>query len=374
MGPKQAMRIDFVAPRYHPVVGGIEQALSQLAHGLQDRGHPVTLHVLRHERSLAPEETVEGIPVRRYPPARRLGYYTTLFRPRLEGDLIHLHGYAHATNGPIIRRHLRQRPILLSTHHGARFPKGPLGRLYHALYNTLQGLPQARRIDALLTPTAYDAEWFADHGVPEEQIHVLPSGIDEAAFAPHRPWLPPGIRQPPLLYLGRLHREKGVHELLEAYRFARPAAPLLFAGRDEGAAAALKAREPGLDVHVLTEFTPEQKWGLLAACRALVLPSHHEGQGLVLGEAWAARKPVVATRAGAIPGVAEDGRDSLLVPVRDVQRLGAALNRINTDDALAKRLGQSGREKAEARFRWPQILDKLESLYRQALDARKPTS
>lgn len=366
------MRIDMVTPRFHPSVGGIEESVLQLSLGLLRRGHSVTVHTMQLP-GWTQKERLQGIEIRRYPAVLDRGYYVSRFEPELDGDVTHLHAYAHQTNDWVIARRRNVTPIFLSTHHGSRFPKPKFqAKVYHAFYNRFRGIPNVRRLTGILVPTGYDAQDFADRGVPPSKIHVVPSGADERLFGSVDPWVPPGLRPGFVLYLGRLHAEKGFEDLLAAHALIPSTPTLVFAGRDEGALAGMDQQTlRERNVHFLTDVTPEQRFGLLASCRVLVLPSHHEGQGIVIAEAWAQRKPVVATRAGAIPAVVDDGTDGILVPAKDPEALAAAIQRVLADDGLAKRLGQAGRKKAEAQFRWPDIVSRVEQLYLSSRNARR---
>lgn len=361
------MRVDLVTPRFHPSLGGIEESVLRLAQGLRGRGHDVTVHTMRRE-DWPERERVDGLDVRRYAATRDRGYYVGRFEPDLQGEVAHLHAYAHQTNDWVIQRRAGVVPLFLSTHHGARFPKPRLAaKVYHALYNRFRGIPNLNRLDGVLVPTAYDAMYFADRGVDPTRIHVVPSGADDAAFDRHAPWAPPGVAPGFALYLGRLHEEKGLGDLLAAHEGLSRPLPLVLAGRDEGFLQTIDVDAVGRKgVHVVSPVDPEQRFGLLAACRFLALPSRHEGQGIVLAEAWAQSKPVVATRAGALPWVVDDGVDGLLVPLGDVDSLAQAMGRLSSDDALARRLGEAGRRKAQERFRWDKIVARVEALYVEA--------
>lgn len=365
------VRVDFVSPRFHPTRGGIETAMEGVASELLRRGHDVTVHTT-HFPELAFEESWQGIRIRRYKPFPQLGYYASWFRPDLSGDIVHLHAYAHATNDGVIRRHAGQRPLFLSTHHGLAFPRRGLGRAYHALYNRLVGLRSLRRLSALLVPTRFDADLFERRGVPPKKIRVLPTGLGEEAFAPagpaKLPWPPD---RPFVLYLGRLHEEKGVYDLLEAYERKPLPFDLVFAGPDEGARLRLEQRArrsaAGSRVHFAGHLEPGEKWAALDACEFLVVPSHHEGQGIVVSEAWARGKAVVATRAGALPALVRDGEDGVLVAVKSPAALFDALERVAGDPALRQRLGAAGRRRAESEFRRSVLVDRLVSDYEDAL-------
>ena len=88
-----------------------------------------------------------------------------------------------------------------------------------------------------------------------------------------------------------------------------------------------------------------------------------EGLGMVFVEAAAAGLPVVAYRHGGVPEAVEDGVTGLLVPEGDVAALSAALARVLTDPALARRLGAAGRRSAEQRFDVVRQTALLEDLY-----------
>src|SRR4030088_3131783 len=84
---------------------------------------------------------------------------------------------------------------------------------------------------------------------------------------------------------------------------------------------------------------------LMHAMDVFAMPSIWEGFGLVLLEAMAAGRPIVASRVAPIPEVVLDGQTGLLVPAGDSLALAEALARLASDPALAARLGEAGRER-----------------------------
>jgi glycosyltransferase involved in cell wall biosynthesis len=362
------LRIDLVTPRFHPSVGGIEESVRQTARGLSARGHEPTIHtmLLGGEET---ETTVDGVVVRRYKPVVNRGYYASRFEPDLRGDVVHLNAYAHQTNDWVIERHAGRVPIFYSTHHGARFPKDRLlAKFYHAVYNRTRGFRNLARTTGVFVPTGYDATYFAEHGVPRQKIHLVPSGADERLFGSIPPRAPQGVVGAFVLFMGRLHREKGVLDLLTAHARMPTAPPLVLVGRDEGALHGISLEELARrNVHVVKDAADDERFGFLAACSLLVLPSHYEGQGIVLIEAWAQRKPVVGTRAGAVPFVVDDGKEGLLVPAKDPDALAAAMERLLRDPRFAAQLAEAGRRKAETFYRWPRIVDAIERHYLSAV-------
>jgi glycosyltransferase involved in cell wall biosynthesis len=142
-----------------------------------------------------------------------------------------------------------------------------------------------------------------------------------------------------VLAAGRLAPQKGFGVLLEAaaaWRDLDPM-PLVVIAGDGPLAGELRARAAELGVDVLFLGRRDDVPALLRAAAVFVLPSHWEGQPLVLPEALRAGTPVVATRVGGVPGLA--GEDAaLLVPGGDARALAAAVRSVLTDAALAARL------------------------------------
>jgi glycosyltransferase involved in cell wall biosynthesis len=88
-----------------------------------------------------------------------------------------------------------------------------------------------------------------------------------------------------------------------------------------------------------------------------------EGLGVVLIEAMSHGKPVVASGLGGIPDAVADGETGLLIPHGDPDILADSLLRVISDDALAKRLREAGRERAKRLFSWDSIAEKHLEIY-----------
>lgn len=105
----------------------------------------------------------------------------------------------------------------------------------------------------------------------------------------------------------------------------------------------------------------------LGAFDAFLFPSRHEGLGSILLDVLDFGVPVVATRAGGIPEIIQDGVNGLLVDVNDIDAMRTALTTLAADGNLRARLGEAGRRMAR---QWsPAIMaDRYEDLYRAILD------
>ncbi len=112
---------------------------------------------------------------------------------------------------------------------------------------------------------------------------------------------------------------------------------------------------------------------LMHAMDVFAMPSIWEGFGLVLLEAMAAGRPIVASRVATIPEVVADGETGLLVPAGDPLALADALADLAHDPERARQLGEAGRQRLRQHFSVEKMAGDTELLYRELLDARART-
>lgn len=180
--------------------------------------------------------------------------------------------------------------------------------------------------EVLIAPTDFVREKFIERGTPAEQIRVIASGIEPPPLSAS-----PVPDQGPLrvAYVGGVARLKGVHVLIEAFQALPPDAQLRVAGdlaRQPEYAHRLqqKARHPG--VRFLGQQSRTELWHLLNWADIVVVPSvWYEVAPLIIYEAFAMRRPVVASRLGSLAGLVRHDVDGLLIPPGDSQAWGEAL-------------------------------------------------
>ena len=198
------------------------------------------------------------------------------------------------------------------------------------------------------------AEFEAHNLLPRhaKRVIVNGSGVDLDAYD-CRP-LPTG---PPLvLYAGRLLRDKGILELVEAARIVRATRPevrfQLLGYLDPNPASITRAQVDAWVHEGLVEYLGETSdvRPYLTAATALVLPSHREGTPRSVLEALAMGRPVVVTD---VPGCREtvvDGENGYLVPVRDPRALAAGILRLLSDDDKLRQMATCARALAERKY------------------------
>jgi starch synthase len=101
-----------------------------------------------------------------------------------------------------------------------------------------------------------------------------------------------------------------------------------------------------------------------------VLPSRAEPFGIVILEALASRKAVVATKAGGIPEIIQDGVTGVLVAPDDPTLLCDAMRDLLRDQAFRERLADQGYRLVAQQFHWPAAGERYESMFRALYDHR----
>ena len=226
---------------------------------------------------------------------------------------------------------------------------------------------------------------------PEKAI-VLGSGscngIDISRFAPNprliqratalRRQLGIPEKATVILFLGRLTRDKGIPELVDA--FARldeqiPNVRLMLAGcfEEEDPLPPETRRRLEKHSHIVFVGAFQDTPTVYAAADIVVLPSHREGLPTVVLEAQAAGKPVVGASATGIVDVITDGETGLLFPVGDAAALVKALRRLITDNALARKIEIAAQERVNREFQQGQVWDALYRAYLEVLQANGPS-
>ncbi len=288
-------------------------------------------------------------------------------------DLIHAHtvhpdGFAAAMLGRAYGR-----PTVITLHGGdvTLYLKRPLVRRMG-----LWALSQAGRVIAV--SDALRTEVVDEHGGDARQICVIPNGVDVTRFAPmaqaearHRVALTNEV--PRILYVGGIERSKGIDYLLKAAgelrRHAQRSLEVVMVGDGKYQQPAKKlAMELGIDDAVAfvgkRPNTEVPLW--INACDLLVLPSLSEGFGVVLIEAMACGKPVVATRCGGPEDIVTP-ETGILVPPGDYKALAEALQEVLSDQRRFD--AQQIRRQAVAKYAYDSIASSIIGVYRDILGA-----
>jgi len=374
------MRVVMLITSYHPIVGGAEKQLAQVAALMRAEG--VEVHIVtRIHRGLAAREDVGGAPVHRVgaaglpKPLAAAAFLAGAVRRAvaLKPDVLHCHSlWSPAVAGALARR-LTGAPLVAKPMRGGEATKiagTPFGRTRLAWLT--------RAVDRFVVISREIDDELAGFGAPEARRVFIPNGVDLSRFEPADPAEKARLRArldlpadaPVVVFAGRLTAQKRLPLLLDAWADVRAAAPnalLLVAGADRSAGADDPGRidparlsAPGVRALGHVEDMP----ALLRAADVFALPSASEGLSNALLEACACGLAVVASRVGGATDFIETGRNGMLVDVDDRAGLCDALTALCRDRDLRVRLGAAARETVARTYDVRATATSLLALYR----------
>ncbi|MEO7019539.1 MAG: glycosyltransferase [Ktedonobacteraceae bacterium] len=368
------MRIALVAPLVstiaQPYIGGAQAMLADLARGLQQRGHRVTLFARAGSQvegveieSIAVPESVR--PARFSASASEgsadvgffaqanlfLEIFLRLRQRSSEFDLVHTHAFdwpAYACSALV-----SEIPMLHTLH---------LPAIASEINAALRGLDQQGHPLTLLTVSQSCARTYAPY-TPID--YVIYNGIAVQAI-PFQATVAPDA---PLLFAGRIAPEKGVEAALEIAEQA--GYPLLIAGgvydRDYYEQRILpRIAQAGQHVTYIGQVAREDLWKLMGQSLGLLCPvAWDEPFGLTPVESMATGTPVIAFRRGAMTEIIRHGETGFLVEPDDCTQAAALVS------DLARLSRARCRAHVEGHFTLEKMLDEHERVYREILNTYK---
>jgi glycosyltransferase involved in cell wall biosynthesis len=264
---------------------------------------------------------------------------------RLRVDVLHTHTQVAPNVLGRIAGRLAGAKVISHLHIENHFRRNALARLVHLTLDNATA-SMCARIVAVSEDTR---RALIEQGYPPDRIEVVYNGIDvpDAANATAEPGL--------VVEVARLAEVKGQRTLIHAIAEVDGARALLV-GEDLEQGGAYEgelrreAERIGVADRVELAGYRADATELMARAAVVALPSTTEGLPIVLLEAMARSRPVVATPVGGVPELVDDGETGLLVPPGDAPALAAALSRLLGEPELASRLGAAGRERVRSRF------------------------
>lgn len=384
------LSIAFFSECYHPIRNGVVVSVASFARVLTEMGHEVTIFTARHPDQDEKGDAETG--VYRFPavmPPTRAKYPIAF--PIATGKARKLLAEHHFdiihSNSPMLMGH-----VAIAYHKRRNIP---LVFTYHTLieeYAHYIPLPQtwvrrrairlsreySNEADHIITPTEYVASRLRRYRVTKP-ITVIPTGIDIDLMVK----VPDGdiraqydipVDAPLLVYAGRIAREKNIPRILTSFREVlrqEPKAYLLLSG---GGPFEDEIREALDELAIagqvrMTGFVPrEHIVQCMRAADVFVFASQTETQGLVLGEAMACARPVVAVAASATSELIDTGKEGILVPDADAPFADAVIKLIHQPE-LRQTLGFGAQKRAETLSAY-RCTERLVGVYNRVLAGR----
>ncbi len=392
--------------KFHMLTGGADTFYVKLNEALRGRGHRVVEFSTRHPDQLDadPQATfvwgLKGDAVREASlmdigRAYAHGVWNREAARAMEGlldrvrpDVVHVHNIyyqlSHSIVGPIRRLRI---PIVLTLHdyhpvcaNNYMYFRGRLcddckRGIGHILFNrcfhdsvvasSMAFLSMALRrrrgayldqVAHVVSPSRFLLTTIREFGVLLPPSSVLPVFYEAAARSE------PASRGRGVLYLGQLQEQKGVRELLAIA--ANSTIPFVFAGRGPLQAAVEQVARERRNVLYAGFLLGADMDRALRDCFCLAVPSlWYENAPAVILDAYARRRPVVASSIGGIPELVDDNATGILVPPGDRGALLSAIEALDRDPLRAARMGQAGRARLGERHSKDWYLDQLEEIY-----------
>jgi glycogen synthase len=215
-----------------------------------------------------------------------------------------------------------------------------------------------------------------------DKVVVIHNGIDPDRFVrteakDHLQRL--GVRQPYVLFVGRITDQKGIFHLLEAARMLPEGVQVVLCASAPDTPEIEERLKKAVPTH------PNVKWiyemvpvpvvsQLYSHAAVFACPSVYEPFGLINLEAMACETAVVASGVGGILEVVENGKTGLLVTPGRPDELAAALRQVLEDPERARAMGRAGRRRVEEKFSWASVAARTQEIYGEAIAEFKRAS
>jgi N-acetyl-alpha-D-glucosaminyl L-malate synthase BshA len=370
----------------YPTYGGSGVVATELGIELARRGHEV--HFISYSqpiRLITPQDnirfhevTVSRYPLFEYPPydlalATRMAEVAEIY----DLDLLHVH-YAipHSVSALLARQMLGSQTFArhlpyVTTLHGTDITL--VGQDPSYLPVTRFSIEQSDGVTSI-------SDYLKDRTVKEfdlrKPIEVIHNFVNCDLY--HRPKHVSAERanyaQPEekiLVHLSNFRPVKRVGDVIEIFDRVQKIVPsrlLMIGDGPDRPSAEWEVRRRGLLNRVFFLGKQDNVNEKLAISDLMLLPSELESFGLAALEAMACEVPTIATDAGGVPELIEDGKNGFLAPVGDIDRMARCAIEILSDDKRLKEMGKLARFEAQSRFCASKIIPQYEEFYRRVLE------
>jgi phosphatidyl-myo-inositol alpha-mannosyltransferase len=380
LGAEPAMKIALVSPYDLSVPGGVNSHILPLAHQFRQAGHETRIIGPASDPASLPDPDGMIVIGRPFPVPASGSIARIALSLRLAGqvkkvlrneqfDVVHV----HEPLMPLLPiQFLRfSDAVNVGTFHAAREGKHRLysytRRLLRRWYRKLDG-----KIAVSPPAAALVSRYFPGY------YNIIPNGVDIEQFS--RPCDPieqfvDGKRN--ILFLGRFEKRKGLSYLLRAFRAVKREMPntRLIIGGDGRSRPRYEryVREAGLEDVIFTGYIQPQDLARYQRTADIYCSpaTGNESAGIVLLEAMAAGRAIVASNIEGYASVVTHGVEGLLVMPKNPEALSHAIVHLLADDAMRQHMGEMGQLRAES-FSWQRVSQRVLSYYERLLYEKCP--
>lgn len=386
--------VNFFKPSWQ--CGGSITVAYQISKKLMEIGHEVTVYTTDGYRSrlnVKKNESVDVDGIKTYYfrnlssyLARELvlpiPYYLPLvLRREIKNfDVIHIH--EHRTILAVVTHHYAKKyniPYIIHAH-GSMLPNFHRQRL-KKIFDLFFGYKILKDASKVIALTKLETKQYKKMGVDENKIVIVPNGIDLSEYknlpkkGEFRSKYKIKINEKTILYLGRIHKIKGIDLLVKAFSDLINEfddVRLVIAGPDDGYLSTLKVQIEDLGIQDKILFTGPlygmDKLKAYVDSDVYVLPSIYEIFGITVLEACACGMPVIVTDRCGIADIV-DRRMGYVVKY-DKLELRDAIIKVLSNEELKRKLGEEGRRLVREEYGWDKVVKKVEGLMKCAFKSK----
>ena len=388
------MRILYICKSLpHRYQGGIQTHTSELATHIAQRGHEVFVLTAGSIKNGVQRYKLNGFTVIEVPylPMRRFPFFQTLLeelsfnvsawlwlkKNQTDYDIVHLQG----RSGFLFPKK-QNKTTVFTTFHGLvtlenKFSKQILNldKRIHQRFAAYFEKNAFINSDAVISVSHEMRQELNALDIPKQERPriIIPNGVviktSQNEGNENRE-----TDENTLIFVGRLDRIKGIFQLVKAMKKVDKKIKLVMIGdgMNRGELEELIDTEGVADrVQLVGAQSNDNVLNWVKRGFALVCPSFHETQGIVLLEANTCGKAVAAANVGGVPEVVTHGYNGLLFNPHDVQEIADAINELYRNPEKTKEMGENGRKVVAEKFNWTKIAAVTEGVYEQVLASKK---
>jgi glycosyltransferase involved in cell wall biosynthesis len=393
--PLKILHVSYIYPLKLKVADGITNVVYNVTKELARRGHQVTVFTSNladlHTTTMLPtgHYIVNGVNVFYFRYLWR--YKTFMFTPSIINglrnldnfDIIHIHD-ARSFQGicTYIWDKIKQVPYVFQPHGSflSSIPEPYNLRMLKIYLDKLVSSKIVKNASKIIVLSSFEANQYKHIGISEEKIAIIPNGIDLSEYADlppkgsfKRKFNIPEDRKI-ILYLGRIHKTKGIDLLIRAYAYLKNEMKdkdtiLVIAGPDDGYLSEARNLANSLGLYNSVMFTgfisSEDKLKALVDAEVFVTPSFY-GFPMTFLEACAVGTPIVTTSLGDTLEWVNENVGYIAQP--RPSDLAEAIYRIISDDELRRRFSKNCIEIVKSEFSIKKVVERLEKVYEEVVE------
>ena len=380
-------RVLMIVRKYYPWIGGTERQAQKLSAKLIELGMSIQVVTGWWKSGTARRETIETVPVFRNFTAWEFfgikglrkfsghlyiaSLYYYLWKHRHEYDLIHVHLLNYHAFPAVLAAHHFGKKIIIKIANSGQGSDIRKMQANHMIPGEKQMLPTALQADCMVAINSTIIDELQAAGVPEERIVVIPNGVETGGIPEKTDYRL--NRTITVIFVGRLHPQKGLDILLSAFKEASSQRPhlvwRLWILGEGSLYAELTAEVKRLELDEMVKFhgQVDSVSAYLAKADIFVLPSRSEGMSNALLEAMTHGLPSIATNISGNTDLIQDGKNGLLVEPDDPKDLTEKLIRLADNDQLREHVGRAARRTIEVTYDIEHVADQYRQLYQALL-------